>query len=68
MLLIIIFIRFKQWTVWPEKESVKLTLYPDVLKIKTIIVVKQNFAKMAFVYYLQIHDLATLMPDVQATE
>ena len=32
-----------------------LTLYPDVLKIKTIIVVKQNFAKMPFVYYLQIH-------------
>ena len=34
------------------------TLYPDVLKIKTIIVVKQNFAKIPFVsYYLQIHDL-----------
>ena len=26
------------------------TLYPDVLKIKTIIVVKQIFAKMPFVY------------------
>ena len=38
------------------------TLYLDVLKIKTIIVVKQNFAKMSFVYYLQIQDLATLMP------
>ena len=31
------------------------TLYPDVLKIKAIIVEKQNFAKMPFVYYLQIH-------------
>ena len=29
-----------------------LTMYPDVLKIKTIIVVKQIFAKMPFVYYL----------------
>ena len=29
-----------------------LTLYPAVLKIKTIIVVKQNFKKMPFVYYL----------------
>ena len=27
------------------------SLYPDVLKIKTLIVVKQNFAKMPFVYY-----------------
>ena len=27
------------------------TLYPDVLKIKTIIIEKQNFAKMPFVYY-----------------
>ena len=31
------------------------TLYPDVLKIKTIIVVKQIFGKMSFVYYLQIY-------------
>ena len=38
------------------------TLYPDVLKIKTIIVVKQIFAKMPFVYLLQIHNLATLLP------
>ena len=30
------------------------TLYPDVLTIKTIIVEKQNLAKMSFVYYLQI--------------
>ena len=29
---------------------------------KTIIVLKQNLAKMPFVYYLQIHDLATLLP------
>ena len=28
------------------------TLYPDVLKIKTTIVEKKNFAKMPFVYYL----------------
>ena len=27
------------------------SLYPDVLKIKTIIVEKQNFAKMPFDYY-----------------
>ena len=32
-----------------------LTLYPDVLKIKTIFVVKQNFAKMPHVCYLQIY-------------
>ena len=32
-----------------------LTLYPDFLKIKTIIVVKQKFAKIPFVYYLQIY-------------
>ena len=32
-----------------------LTLHADVLKIKTIIVVNQKFAKMPFVYYLQIH-------------
>ena len=39
------------------------TLYPDVLKIKTIIVVKQKFSKLPFVYYyLQIHNLATLLP------
>ena len=38
------------------------TLYPDVFKIKTIIIVKQIFAKMPFVYYLQIHNLATLLP------
>ena len=31
------------------------TLYPDVLKIKTIIVEKQNFTKMPFVYYLQVN-------------
>ena len=31
------------------------TMYPDVLKIKTIIVAKQKFAKIPFVYYLQIH-------------
>ena len=43
-----------QRSVWPETQSVESTLYPDVLKIKTIIVVKQNFAKMPFVYYLQI--------------
>ena len=38
------------------------TLYPDVLKIKTIIVAKQIFSKMPFVYYLQITNpyLATL--------
>ena len=42
-----------------------LTLYPDVLKIKTIIVVKPIFAKMPFVFLLitnlQIHNLATLL-------
>ena len=38
------------------------TLYPDVLKTKTIIVEKQNFTKVPFVYYLQIHNLATLLP------
>ena len=27
------------------------TLYPDVLKMKTILVEKQNFIKMSFVYY-----------------
>ena len=60
---------FDQRSVRPETQSLESTLYPDVLKIKTIIVVKQNFAKMPFVYYLQIHYLATLMPgDVQATE
>ena len=32
-----------------------LTLHPDVLKIKTIIVLKQKISKMPFVYYLQIH-------------
>ena len=31
------------------------TLYPDVLKIKTIIVEKQNFTKMLFVYFLQVY-------------
>ena len=34
---------------WRHNPS-HLTLYRDVLKIKTIIVVKQNFAKMPFVY------------------
>ena len=32
----------EQRSVWPETQSVESTLYPDVLKIKTIIVVKQN--------------------------
>ena len=31
------------------------SLCPDVLKIKTIIVVNKKFAKMPFVYYLQIY-------------
>ena len=31
-----------------------LTLYPDVLEIKTIIVEKQNLAKMPFAYYKKI--------------
>ena len=31
------------------------TLYPDVLKIKTIIVEKQSFTKMPFIYYLQVY-------------
>ena len=31
------------------------TLYPDILKIKTIIVVRQIFARMPFVYYSQIY-------------
>ena len=33
---------FRQRSVWLETQSVKSTLYPDVLKIKTIIVVTQN--------------------------
>ena len=55
------YIMSEQRSVWPLTQSLELTLYPYVLKIKTIIVVKQNFSKMPFVYYLQIHDLATLM-------
>ena len=39
---------------WSHNSS-HLTMYPYVLKIKTIIVVKQKFAKMQFVYYLQIY-------------
>ena len=39
---------------WGHNSS-HLTLYPDVLKIKTIIVVLQKISKMPFVYYLQIH-------------
>ena len=39
---------------WSHNPSHSI-LYPDVLKIKTMIFVKQNFAKMPFVYYLQIH-------------
>ena len=31
------------------------TLYPDILKTKTTTLVKQKFAKMSFVYYLQIN-------------
>ena len=43
--------------IWYPQRSVRqshnpshLTFYPDVLKIKTIIVEKQNFVKMPFVY------------------
>ena len=39
----------------PNHNASHSTLYPDVLKIKTIIVVKQKFAKTPFVYYLQIY-------------
>ena len=41
------------------------TLYPNVLKIETIIIVEQNSTKMPFVYYLQSYksiNLATLLP------
>ena len=42
-----------QRSISPETQYIESTLYPDVLKIKTIIVVKQNIAKMLFIYYLQ---------------
>ena len=49
-----------------------LTLNSNVLKIKkTIIVVKQIFTKMAFVYYLKIYKSIIWQPccqDVQAAE
>ena len=32
----------KERSVWMEIQSIESTLYPEVLKIKTIIVVKQN--------------------------
>ena len=47
-------IETKDWLDWDHNMS-HLTLYPDVLEIKTIIDVKQKFAKIPFVYYLQIH-------------
>ena len=50
----------------PFHNSSYSTLYSDVLKIKTIIVKKQNIAKMPFVYYLQFHKLPRR--DVQAAE
>ena len=58
----------KQRSVWPETQSVESTLYPDVLKIKTIIVVKQNFAKMPFVYFLKINKSMIWTPWCQAAE
>ena len=64
--------------IWYPQRSVRqshnpshLTFYPDVLKIKTIIVVKQIFSKMPFVYYLQINKSIIWQPccqDVQAAE
>ena len=33
-----------------DHNSSHLTMYPDILKLKTIIVVKQKFAKLPFVY------------------
>ena len=50
------------------KDLFDRTLYPYVLKIKTIIVVKQNFAKMPFIYYLQIHIWLLCGLDVLASE
>ena len=45
--------KYKDLFDWSYNPS-HLTLYPDVLKIKTIIIEKQNFSKTPFVYYLQI--------------
>ena len=47
------YVHFKDLFDWSHNTS-HSSLYPDVLKIKTIIVEKQNLAKMPFVYYLQI--------------
>ena len=59
---------FAQRSVWQETQSVELTMYPDVLKIKTIIIVKQNVAKMPFVYYLQITNPWSGHPDARMSK
>ena len=51
----IVWIEPSQRSVWPSHNSSHSTLYPDVLKIKTIIVEKKNCSNMPLVYYLQIH-------------
>ena len=55
---------YKDWFDWDHNPS-HLTLYPDVLKVKTIIFGEIVFPKMLLVYFvftnLQIHHLATLL-------
>ena len=60
--------KFKDLFDWSHNPSHSL-LYPDVLKIKTIIVVKQLFEKMPFVFinYKSII-WQPCCPDVQAAE
>ena len=41
---------FKDWFDQVDNPS-HSTLYPDILKIETVIVVKQQFAKVPLVYY-----------------
>ena len=45
----------KQRSVWPVPQSVAFVIVSRCFENKTIIVEKQNLAKMPFVYYLQIY-------------
>ena len=48
-----------QRSIRPDTQSIAFDIVSRCFEIKTIIVEKQNFAKMPFVYYLQIDNLVT---------
>ena len=64
-------LNLRQRSVWPETQSIELTLYTDVLKIKTFNCCEtklcKNYICLLFTT-LQIHDLATLVPDARTSK